>query len=184
MEQSLLDTHCSTVSLTSFRTGAVPDRQSPGWFPTSPGITGLRLSLPAGRCALTGRSRSANIAQTGSHRHPRDTRLLPTSACRILPNRSLSLSLHIHSQSNMCGLSPDCCYKRPGFHRTAVLGVRAFTVLLFYSYSNYTQTGVPMDLPNYPSNKIPQHLYIDSNNTLYSLNKSSICLSQDRSSNN
>ena len=36
-------------------------------FPTSPGITGPRISRPAGRCALTGHSRSADVAQTGSH---------------------------------------------------------------------------------------------------------------------
>ena len=167
MEQSFLHTHCSTVSLTSFRTGAVPDRQSPGRFPTSPGITGLRISLPAGRCALTKRSQSADVAQTGSHQHPGVTRLPSTSACRIFPNRSLCTFTHNRVFTNMSGLSPYCCSTSPGFHRTAVLGVRAFTILLFYSYLNYTQTGIPMDLHNYALNTIPQHLYIDLKNMLY-----------------
>ena len=38
MEQSFLHTHSSTVSLTSFRTGAVPDRQSPAGFPPVRGL--------------------------------------------------------------------------------------------------------------------------------------------------
>ena len=121
MEPSFLHTHCSTVSLTFFRTGAVPDRQSPGRCPTSPGITGLRISRPAGRCALTGRSRSADIAQTGSHRHPGITQLPSTSACRIIPNRSLCTFTHNRLFTNMSGLSPYCCSRCPGFHRTAVL---------------------------------------------------------------
>ena len=56
--------HYSTVSLTSFRTGAVLDRQSPGRFSTSPGITGLWIFCPAGRCTLIVRSRNADIALT------------------------------------------------------------------------------------------------------------------------
>ena len=148
-----------------------------------PPVRGLRIPRPAGRCALTRRSRSADIAQTGSHRHPIITRLPSTSACRIIPNCSLCTFTHNRVFTNMSGLSPYCCYICPGFHRTAVLGVRAFTILLFYSYLNYTQTCIPMDLPNNPLNTIPQHLYIDLNNTLYWLTKSSICLSQDRSNN-
>ena len=114
MEQSFLHTHCSTVSLTPFRTGAVPDRESPGWFPTSPGITGLRLSHPAGRCALTGHSRGADMAQNW---------LPPTTPAIRLPDTPEPLSLHAHSQSRvhkyvrvftilmLCtsGLSPYCC---------------------------------------------------------------------------
>ena len=170
MEQSFLHAHCPTVTLTSFRTGAVPDRQSPGWFPTSPGITRLQLSLPAGRCGLTGRSRNADIAQTGSNRHPRSHPTTPD--IRRLDTSEL-LSLRIHSQLHIykyvraftvplfyaSGLSPYRCSRCPGFHHTAV----------------------HMDLPNYPLNTIPQHLYIDSHNTLYLPYKSSMCLSQDRS---
>ena len=72
----------------------------------------------------------------------------------------------LHTHSSTVSLTS------PGFHRTAVLGVWAFTVMLFYFYVNYTQTGIPMDLLNYPLNTIPQHLYIDLNNTLYWLTKS------------
>ena len=54
-----------------------------------------------------------------------------------------------------------------GFHCTAVVRVRAFTILLFYSYLNYTQTGLPMELSNYPPNTITKHLYIELNNTFY-----------------
>ena len=118
MEQSFLHTHCSTVSLTSFRTGAVPDRQSLGWFLTSPGITGLRFSRPAGRCALTGRSRSADICPNWLPLTPRSH---PTTLNLRLPDTPEPLSLHIHSQSNMSRLSPYCCSKCPGFHRTVVL---------------------------------------------------------------
>ena len=132
MEQSFLHTHCSTVSLTSFRTGAVPDRQSPGWFPTSQGITGLRLSLPAGRCALTGHSRSADIAQNWLPPTPRSHLTTPDICLADTPE---PLSLHIHSQLRvykyvraftvllfyMFGLSSYCCSRCPGFHRTAVL---------------------------------------------------------------
>ena len=132
MEQSFLHAHCPTVTLTSFRTGAVPDRHSPGWFPTSPGITGLRISLPAGRCALTGCSQNADIAQTGSHRHPRSH---PTTPDLRRPDTSELLSLRIHSQPRAykyvwaftvplfytSGLSLYRCSRCPGFHRTAVL---------------------------------------------------------------
>ena len=199
MKQSFRHTHRSTVALTSFRTGAVLDRQTPGGrFPTSPGITGLRISRPAGRCALTRRSRSADIAQTGLPPTPRNH---PTTLDIRLPDIPEPLSLHIHSQPRVdkyiqtftillfyvSGLSPYCCSTCPGFHRTAVLRVqaftvllfyvsepspyccstcpgfhrtavlrfRAFTVMLFYSYLSYAQTGIPMDLPNYPLNTIP-----------------------------
>ena len=113
--------------------------------------------------ALTGRSRSADICPNW---------LSPTRGV----TRLLLTSLHIHSQSRIYNYvrafhCTYCCSKRPGFHCTAVLGVRAFTVLLFYSYPNNTQTGIPMNLPIYPPNTIPQHFYIDSNNTLYWLNK-------------
>ena len=132
MEQSFLHTYCSTVSLTSFRTCAVPDRQSPGQLPTSSGITGLRISRPAGRCALTGRSRSADIALTGLPLTPRNH---PTTLDIRLPDIPDPLSLHIHSQSRVdkyvrvfiallfyvSGLSPYCYCTWPGFHRTAVL---------------------------------------------------------------
>ena len=111
---------------------------------------------------------------------PSHTRLLSVSVCRILPKRSLCIFTHNRMFTTMSVLSPYCCSKRLGVHRTAVLNVWAFTVLLFYSYPNYAQTGIPMDLPIYPPNTIPQHLYIDSNNTIYWLNKASICLSQDR----
>ena len=75
----------------------------------------------------------------------------------------------------MSGLSPYCCYMCPGLHRTAVISVRAFTVLLFYSYLNHTRTGLPMELSNYPPNTITKHLYLKSN--------AYIRLSQDRSNN-
>ena len=89
------------------------------------------------------------------------------------------------------GLSPYCCYictglhhtavMCPGLHRTAVICVRAFTVLLLYSYLNYTQTGLHMELSNYPPNTITKYFYVKSNNTIYSLINAYIRLSQDRS---
>ena len=117
------------------------------------------------------------------HRHPGITRLPPPYACQIFPNRSLCTFTHNRVFPKMSGLSPYCCYTCPGFHRTAVVGVRAFTVLLFYSYLNYTQTCIPMDLTNYPPNTITKHLYLELNNTFYSLTKACIRLSQDRSNN-
>ena len=156
MEQSFLHAHCPTVTLTSFRTGAVRDRQSQGWFPTSPGITGLRFSLPAGRCTLTGHSRNADIAQTGSHRHPRSHQT-PSDIRR--PDTSELLSLRIHSQPHVykyvwaftvplfytSGLSPYRCSRCRGFHHTAVL-------LLTELYTTRDPHG---SLPNYPPNTIP-----------------------------
>ena len=153
-----------------------------GGFPTSPRIIRLRIS-PAGRCAPSGRSRSADIALTGL---PPTARNHPTTSDICLPDIPEPLSLHIYSQSrikNMSGLSLYCCSTCQGCHRTAVLRVRAFTVLLFYSYLNYTQTGISMYLPNYPLNRITKHLYLESNNTLYLLTKSCIPLSQDCSNN-
>ena len=143
MEQSFLHIHYSTVSLTSFRTGVVPDRQSPWRFPTSPGIIGLRISRPAGRCALTGRSRSAYICPKWLPPTPRSH---PTTLDLRLPDIPEPFSLRIHSNrvfTNMSGLSLYCCSTCPGCHRTAVLSVRAFTVLLFYSYLDYTQQVSP-----------------------------------------
>ena len=121
VEQSFLHAHCPNVSLTPFWTGTVPDRQSPGWFPMSPGITGLQLSLPADRCALTGRSRNADIAQTGSYRHPRSH---PTTSDLRRPDTPERPSL----RSLTIAYLQNC----PGFHRTAVIMVRAFTVPLLY----------------------------------------------------
>ena len=168
MEQSFLHTQYSTVSLTSFRTG--------------PGITGLRISRPAGRCALNGRSRSADIALTGLPPTPRNH--LATLDIR-LPDIPEPLSLHIHSQSRVdkyVRAFTVLLFYVSGFHRTDVLRVRAFTVLLFYSYLNYTQTGIPMDLPNYPLNTIP-NTGISIQTTCFTLIKSCIRLSQDRSNN-
>ena len=163
MEQSFHHTQCYTVSLTSFRTGVIPDRQSPGWLPTSPGITGLSHQLPSGPVqyrtsnphggfplvrGLTDYeslcSRLVGALSPGTPGMPISPTLAPTDTPRSHPTTShirladtpKALSLHIHSQSrvhNMSGLSPYCCCTRLGFHRTAVLDVRAFTVLLFNS---------------------------------------------------
>ena len=46
----------SYALLHSSRTGSLPDRQSPGRFPTGPGITGLQVSRPAVQFTLTGGS--------------------------------------------------------------------------------------------------------------------------------
>ena len=94
----------------------------------------------------------------GCHQHPGVTCPPPPQACRIFPNRSLSTLTHNHVFLYASGLSPYCCYMCPGLHRTAVISVRAFTVLLFYSYLNNTRTGLPMELSNYPPNTIIQAL--------------------------
>ena len=78
-------------SITFFRTGAVPDRQSPGWFPTSPGITG--------QCALTRRSRNADISQSGYHRHPR-CHSTTSGPHRLVSPELLSLRIHSHLVHN------------------------------------------------------------------------------------
>ena len=165
-----------TVSPTSFWTGAIPDRQSPRWFPTSSGINGRRISLfPAGRCALTGHSRNADIAHTGSHRHPPES---PDYVPHPPAGYSQS-ALSAHSLTITCsqyvraftvlllytsGLSPYCCSRCTGFHRTAV------------------QLLAELCTHRYP-HRSSQHLYIDSHNTLYLLTKSPMCLSQNRSNN-
>ena len=155
-----------------------------GRFPTSPGITGLRIYRPAGRCALIGRSRNADIALTGLPRnHPGITRPLPPYACRIFQNRSLCTFTHNSVFTTVSGLSPYCCYTCLSFHHTAVLGVRAFTVPLLYPYLNNTQTGLHAELSNYPPNTITKHLYLELNKTFYSLTNAYIRLSQDRSNN-
>ena len=122
MEQSFLHTHSSTVSLTSFRTGAVSHQS--GDYQTT--------NRPAGRCALTGRSRSADICPNWLPPTPRSH---PTTLDLCLPDIPEPSSLRIHSQSRvykyvraftvllfyMSGLSPYCCSRCPGFHLTAVL---------------------------------------------------------------
>ena len=126
-----------------YRTGNPRER-----FPTRPGITGLRISRPAGRFTLTGCSRNVDIALTG----------LPLTPHRP-PDIPEPLSQHIHSQSRipiyvwfwfywmfydhfsahsllaklgrwgvflyMCpGFHHTAvCYMCPGFHRTAVIYV-------------------------------------------------------------
>ena len=65
---------------------------------------------------------------------------------------SLSTFTHNRVFLYVSGLSPYCCFMCPGFHRTAVISVLAFTELLFYSYLNNTRTGLPMELSNYPPN--------------------------------
>ena len=121
---TVIPSHTLLYCLTNF----LPDRCSTwtghprGQFPTSPGITGLRISRPAGRCALTGRSRSADIAQTGLSPTPRNH---PTTLDIRLPDipEPLSLCTFTHNRvlTNMSGLSPYCCSTCPGFHRAAVL---------------------------------------------------------------
>ena len=132
MEQSFLHTHYSTVSLTCFGLLQYRTGNPRGRLPTSPGITGLRISRPAGRCALTGRSRSANISLTGLPPTPRNR---PDTLVIRQLDIPEPLSLHIHSQSRVykyvrvftvllfyvSGLSPYCFSACPGFHRTAVL---------------------------------------------------------------
>ena len=133
MEQTFLHIPCSTVSLTSFRTGAVPDRQSPGWFPTSPGITGLRLFVPSWPVRSDRALRECQYCPNWLP--PMES---PTTSAIRRPDTPEPLSLHIHSQSRVhkyvrgftvqllytSRLSPYCC---------SYLDVRDFTVLLFYS---------------------------------------------------
>ena len=118
--------------LTNFLSGPVQYRTGNprGGFPRVRGLPDY--PLPAGRCGLTGHSRNANIAQTGSHRHPRSH---PTTSDIRWPDTPELLSLRIHSQSRVykyvraftilllytSGLSPYCCSRCPGFHSTAVL---------------------------------------------------------------
>ena len=115
--------------------------------------TTILRSRPAGALspAAPGVPISPKLAPTDT---PEVTQLRLASAGRILPNRSLCTFTHNHVFTNMSGLSLYCCYTRPGFHRSAVLDIRAFTVPLFYSQPNYTQTGIPMDLANYPLNQV------------------------------
>ena len=97
MEQSFLHTHCSTVSLTSFRTGAVPDRQSPGSVSHQ-----------------SGDYRTTNLPTPRNHPTTFDIRLLD------IPE---PLSLHIHSQLRVNKYVRAFTVRStcPGFHRTAVL---------------------------------------------------------------
>ena len=110
-----------------------------------------------------------------SHRALPECRYLPKLAPTDTPE-SHDYSRHPPAGYSQTALSAHsltiaCLQLCPGFHSTAVLNVWAFTVLLFYSSPNYAQTGIPMDLPIYPPNTIPQHLYTYSNNTFYWVNK-------------
>ena len=91
------------------------------WSPL-PEITGLRLFLPTGQCALTGYSRNADIALTGLPPTPPES---PNDFRPPLAGYSrTALSAHsltITCLQNLSGLSPYCCYIHPGFHHTAVL---------------------------------------------------------------
>ena len=164
-----------TVSLTSLQTGAVLDRQSPGWFPTSPGITGLRLSVP-------GWPVHSHQALPECRYHPHWLPPTPPESPDYVPHPPAGYSqsvLSAHSLTIACSqyvraftvlllytseLSPYYFSRYPGVHRTAVL-------LLTRLCTNMHPHGSS------------QHLYIDSHNTLYLLTKSPMCLSQDRSNN-
>ena len=192
MEQSFVHTRYSTVSLTSFRTGAVPDRQSPGEVSHQSGdyrTTNIPPCWPVcSYWALLECRYCPNWATTDTPESPDYLRHLAAGYSRTALSLSLSLCTftHNHVFTNMSGLSPYSCSTCPGFHHvhcTAVLYVRAFIVLLFYSYLNNTQTGIPIDLPNYPLNTITKHFYLELNNTLYLLTKTCISLSQDRRNN-
>ena len=137
MEQSFLHSHSSTVSLTSFQTGSVLDRQSPGWFPIIHESGDYRtMTLPSGRPVHSHRALPKcryrpNWLPPTPPESPDYFRHPPAGYSRT----ALSLCAFTHNRmsTNMSGLSPYCCYTRPGFHRTAVLDVQAFTVQLFYS---------------------------------------------------
>ena len=141
---AFLHTHYSPVSLTSFRTGAVPDRTTnlpPGWP--------VRSHWAFPKCRYC-----PNWAPTDTPESPDYTQHPLAGYSRT----ALSLSLHIHSQPcvdkyvraftimlfYVYGLSPYCCSTCSGFHRTAVL-------FLSELYTNRD----PMDLLNYPLNTIP-----------------------------
>ena len=157
-------------------TNFLPDRCSTG--PAIPGVVShasgdyRTTTLPSDR-PVTGCSRNADIAQTGSHRHPLSHPT--TSDLRRLDTPEL-LSVRIHSQSRV--------YRY----------VRAFTVPLFYTsgLSPYCCSTPNRTIHNQGSTWIslaihrtqsPPHLCIDLHNTLYLLYKSSMRLSQDRSNN-
>ena len=104
---------------------------------------------------------------------PGVTRRLPASTGRLLPNCSLCAFTHNHVSTK---------------------SVRAFTVPLLYSsgISPYCCSTPNQTIHHQRSTWIsltihrtgsPQHLYIDSHNTLYFLYTTSICLSQDPSNN-
>ena len=169
MEQSFLHT------LLSCLTNFLPDRCSTGPVGNHPlGLLVRTTNLPP--CwpvrsyrALPECRYCPNWATTDTPRTP--------NYLRHLPARYSRTALSAHS------LTIAYLQRCSGFHRIVVIGVRAFTVLLFYSYLNYTQTGITMDITNYPPNTITRHLYLELNNTLYSLTKTCIRLSQDRSNN-
>ena len=177
MEQTFLHTHYYPVSL--------PDRCSTG--PAIPGAVSHQ----------SGDYRTTNLLPcwpVRSYREPPEcrycpnyattdipgiTRLSPPSACRVFPNRSLFTFTHNRVFTKMSGLSAYCCSTCQGFHRTAVICVRAAVLLLSELYTNR----FPMDLTNYPPNTIIRHFYLELNNTFYLLTKTCIRLSQDRSNN-
>ena len=149
-------THYSTVSLTFFRIGAIPDQQSPEAVSHQSGdyrTTDLPPCWPVRSYRALPECRYCpNWATTDTPESPDYLRHLPAGYSRTV------LSAH--------SLTIAYLQRCPGFHLTAVLRVRAFTVLLFYSYLNYTQTGIPIDLPDYPLNTITKHLYLELNNTI------------------
>ena len=125
MEHSFLYANSSTVSLTPFRTGAVPDRQFPGWFPTS-SVTTVRSHRALPECRYR-----PNWLPPTPPESPDYFRPPPAGYSRN------ALSLCIHSQS--CIYQYVWAFTLPllytsGLSPSAVLDVRAFTVLLFYSY--------------------------------------------------
>ena len=160
MEQSFVHPHCSTVLLLPDRcntgpaipgvashesgdyrtlTNFLPDRCNTGLA-----IPGVVSHKSGDYRTMTLCSRLAGALSPGAPGMPISPTLAPTDTPQSHPNTSHirlpdtpePLSLHIHSQSrvhNMSGLSPYCCYTRLGCHHTAVLDVRAFTVLLFYT---------------------------------------------------
>ena len=117
MQNNLYGTVIPSHTLLHCLTNFLPDRCSTGpaipggGFPPVRGLPDYESPVPAGRCPLTGRSQSADIALTGLPPTPRNH---PATLDIHLPDIPEPLSLHIHSQSRVDKY------------------VRAFTVLLFY----------------------------------------------------
>ena len=161
MEQSFLHAHCPTVSLTSFRTHESGDCRTT----TLPSDRPVRSHRALPECRYR-----PNWLPPTPPESPDYFRPPPAGYSRT------ALFLRIHSQSRV--------YKY----------VRAFTVPLFYTsglspYCCYIPNrtihnqGSTWTSLTIHRTQFPQHLNIDSHNTLYLLYKSSMCLSQDRSNN-
>ena len=165
-----------------YRTGAVPDRQSPGGFPRVRGLPDyVSSSQPAG--ALTpgapGMPISPKLAPTNTPR----SHLTTSGLHRPVTSELLSPRIHSHLvYKNMSGLSPYRCYT-----------VRAFTVPLLYC-SGFHRTAVlsldeshttwdPHGSPYLSTEHNPPNTFISIHTTHFTLSITYSSLSQDRSNN-